>query len=146
MSISKGTHILGIDYGKKFTGFATYKVQLDPYPLRWGRVSYSSDDQLIRDIKQIIEDEFIDQIVIGIPYFTDGSESKATKEVKSFAQELQSKISIPLFCQDEALTTYEAQERMKQDPNFNFKVDLKQIDALSAAIIIEEYLNSKGVK
>lgn len=134
------THLMGIDYGQKFTGLATYKVGNDPYPLTYGRIQYQSDDQLIKEILPIIEDEFIETIIVGVPYFTDGTESKMTKTIKSFIEKLEKALEIPIFSVDETLTTFEAEERMKQDPRYNFQVDLKKIDELCAAIIIEEFL------
>lgn len=134
-------HIMAIDYGKKFTGIATYKYKNDPYPLAWGRIEYKSDDQLIKDLSAIIEEDFIDIFVLGIPYFTDGTESKMTKEVKKFSERCRSALSIPVYEVDEALTTFEAKERMKNDPRYNFEVDLKQVDALSATIILEQFSN-----
>ncbi|MBD65057.1 MAG: Holliday junction resolvase RuvX [Halobacteriovoraceae bacterium] len=132
--------ILGIDYGRKYTGLATYKVGVDPYALMWGRIKYESDEQLIKEIQLIIEDEFIDLIALGVPYFTDGKSSTMTKTVQDFANKLAKKIDLPIHQVDETLTTFEAQERMKNSPRFNFKVDFNQIDALCATIIIEEFL------
>ena len=48
--VLNGKHILGIDFGTKFTGLATYKVGNDPFVLTWGRIKYQTDDQLIKDI------------------------------------------------------------------------------------------------
>lgn len=132
--------ILAIDYGRKFTGLASYKVNVDPYPLMFGRIAYESDTQLIHELKSIIEEELVDIILIGIPFFTDGKSSTMTKTIQDFAKLLTEQIPLPIFERDETLTTFEAEERMKLDPRFNFKVDLKQIDALSAVIILEEFV------
>tara|TARA_Y100000768_G_C23927137_1_gene658119 strand:+ start:168 stop:620 length:453 start_codon:yes stop_codon:yes gene_type:complete len=147
-SISKdkleNKHILGIDYGQKFTGIASFYIGKDPYPLPWGRLKYVSDSELIHSLKKIIEDEFIDIVVIGIPYFTDGKESTMTKTIKSFFYMLQDQLDIPTYSVDETLTTFEAKERMSNDPRYNFKVDLTKIDELCAAIIIEEFLKNSS--
>ena len=78
-------NIIAIDYGRKFTGIATYKVGNDPYPLMWGRLAYKSDEELLKDIQNIMDDEFSDYLIIGVPYFTDGKESTLTKEIKNLA-------------------------------------------------------------
>lgn len=136
----KNKHILAIDYGRKFTGVSTYKVGIDPYPLGWGRIAYVDDKQLQQELFQIIEDEFIDVLVVGVPYFTDGTESKLTKEIKAFINILKNDFSIDVYEVDETLTTFEAEERMKNDPAFNFQVDLTKIDMVCAKIILEEFL------
>lgn len=140
LEIYKNKSIIAIDYGRKFTGIASYKVGNDPYPLMWGRVPYQDDEKLIHDLKTIIKDEFADVLIVGVPYFTDGTESTLTKEIKAFIKYANSQIDVPVLEQDETLTTFEAEERMKSSPQFNFKVDLKQIDALSAVVILELFL------
>lgn len=139
-------HIMAIDYGKKFTGVATYKYGNDPFPLAWGRVSYPGNDaSLIAEINTIIKDEFIDILVIGVPHFTDGKQSTMTKTILTFVD--LAKKSLPklqIFTVDETLTTFEAEQRMLNDPRYNFKVDLKKIDELSAAIILEQFLKNSS--
>ncbi len=137
-------HLLSIDYGRKFTGIATYKYDNDPYPIPWGRIPYKSDQQLITDIQQIISDELIDIVILGIPHFTDGKESTMTKSVKAFAQQLSNSIESKLYLVDETLTTFEAKERMENDPRYNFQVDMKKIDELCAVIILEQFLKNSS--
>lgn len=138
-----GKHLLAIDYGTKYTGIATHKVGVDPIILLQERMKYENDTQLINDIKNFIEDEFIDLVIVGVPYFTDGTESKMTQAIKKFITELTKSLDINVVEQDETLSTFEAEERMKNDPRFNFQVDYSKIDSMSALITLEEFLNSK---
>jgi putative Holliday junction resolvase len=140
----KNKHILAIDYGQKFTGLASYKVGNDPYPLAWGRLAYENDTKLLSDINTIIEDEFIDIIVVGVPHFTDGTESTMTKTIKNFVKNLDTSTECDVRTIDETLTTFEAEERMKNDPRYNFKVDMRKIDELCAAIILEQFLKNSS--
>jgi putative Holliday junction resolvase len=137
-------HILAIDYGRKFTGISTFNVGRDPFPLTWGRIKFESDDQLIDEVKKIIEDEFIEVLVIGVPFFTDGKESTMTRTIKSFIENFKTKTDCEVFAVDETLTTFEAEERMKNDPKYNFKVDLRKIDELSAVIILEQFVKNSS--
>jgi putative Holliday junction resolvase len=134
-------HLLAIDFGLKFTGLSNYKVNIDPMILLFGRVRYESDEQLISEIQKAIDEEFIDILILGIPRFTDGKESKMTKTIKSFGEKLKLAVSIPVYYIDETLTTFEAEERMKNDPRYNFKVDPTKVDAMSASIILEQFVN-----
>lgn len=134
--------LLAIDYGRKFSGLATFRYGVDPFVLMHGRLAFVSDQQLIQDLKKIIDEEFIDILLVGVPYFTDGKASKMTETVQAFIKELKTQVLIDVHEVDETLTTFEAEERMKNDPRFNFKVDMKQIDALSAVVILEEFLKS----
>ena len=144
MGEQEQTHFLGIDYGEKVIGLSTYKLQADPFPLMYGRLVVKNDDVSLIELKSIIDTEFIDHVILGLPFLTDGNESSMTKKVRHFGELLQKKIGeTPLSFQDETLSTYEAEERMKNDPRFDFKVDPKKIDALSAVIIIESYLSER---
>jgi putative Holliday junction resolvase len=135
-----GKHILAIDYGQKFTGLANFNVDSDPFVLTYGRIKFESDEQLVKELLHVIEEEFIDILVLGIPLFTDGTESTMTKTVKAFAEKLKVSTTCELYFQDETLSSYEAEERMKNDPRYNFKVDLTKIDAVAASIILEDFL------
>lgn len=138
----KNKRILAIDYGQKFTGMATFRYGIDPFVLMNGRIAYKSDPDLVESLRDVIENEFIDILVVGVPFYTDGKASKMTETIRAFNKLAKEKLEIPVFEVDETLTTFEAGERMKNDPRFNFKVDLTQIDAMSAVIILEEFLKN----
>jgi putative holliday junction resolvase len=136
--------ILAIDYGKKVTGLATYTPEVDPFPLLYGTIPYRSDSELADQIRSIAIDENIEIIVLGLPLLTDGQESKMTKIVRVFAQVLASHLGEDrtIYLQDETLTSYEARERMKNSPSFNFKVDENKVDSVAAAIILEDFMQA----
>lgn len=132
--------ILAVDYGQKFTGLATYTPEIDPFVLLHGRIAYESDEKLCLEIKKIIDDEVIEVIVVGVPHLTDGQKTTMTKTVENFIELLRKKISdLPIFEQDETLSSFEAKERMLNSPRFNFQIDMRQIDAVAASIILEEF-------
>ncbi len=133
--------ILSIDYGQKVVGLATFFRGNDPYPTPFGRIIYKSDDQVIKELATLIRDEFIDTLVLGVPYYLDGNSSKMTETVKLFGKRLEDTFKdIKVFYQDETLSSFEAEDRMKKDPRYNFKVEPKEIDALAASIILEDFL------
>ena len=133
--------MLCIDYGTRITGLATYEQGKDPYPLPFGRIVYKGDSALIEEVKRLISSEGIDLIILGIPYLTDGQPTKMTQKILRFSEKWKSEVpETPLFIQDETLSTFEAKERMKQLPQYNFKIDLKRIDELAASIILEAFL------
>ena len=138
-----GKNILAVDYGTKITGTATFCPGRDPFPLLCTSIVYKSDQQVITELSQIADDEGIDVLVLGLPLFTDGKESEMTQRVRKFGEELQTAISsIEFYLQDETLTSYEAEDRMKNSPEFNFKVDMKKIDMVAASIILEDFIKS----
>lgn len=132
--------ILAMDFGEKFIGTATFCVNRDPFPTPYGRIVNSSKEKIIDEISKIIDIEGIDILVVGLPYLIDGKKTSTTLKAQLFSTFIKEHFSIPVFEQDETLSTYEAESRMKNSPRYNFKVDLKQIDALAASIILEDFI------
>ena len=137
----QGQNLLGIDYGKKRTGLATFKIGSDPYPLPYGVIKNQTDHNLIKQICVVIQQEDVDHIVLGLPLYLDGKKSDMTKVVLKFKDILAKSFKGQIFLQDEGLTSHEAELRMKDDPRYNFKVDKDHLDALAASIILEDFLN-----
>ena len=136
-----GKKILAVDFGTKVIGTAQYCPGKDPFPYMSEKIIYKSHEESIKILKAIIANEDIDVVIIGIPYFLDGKESTNTINVKNFAQLLKHSLAgQELIEQDETLTTKAAEERMRNSPEFNFKVDPTKIDCLSATIILEDFI------
>ncbi len=139
-----GKTILAIDYGTKVTGLACYCVGREPFPSPFGRLIYKSDETLLDDLAPIIDDEVIEILVLGIPHLLDGKETEMTKKIKLFGESLKAKFSeLEVFFQDETLSSFAAEERMKSSPRYHFKVNLKEIDSVAATIILEDFIRQE---
>jgi putative Holliday junction resolvase len=138
----QGKRILSIDFGTKVIGTAMFCPGRDPFPYVAEKIIYKSHDESVKVLAQLVLDEAIDVVVLGIPYFIDGKESTNTVAMKNFGGVLKKSLdtSIQFFEQDETLTTKTAEERMKNSPEYNFKVDPTKIDCLSAVIILEDFI------
>jgi putative holliday junction resolvase len=136
-------NIMALDFGEKFIGVATYCVNRDPYPTPYGRIANTSNEAVIKELKKILEDECIDLLVIGLPHLIDGKKTSTTAKAQTFVHFIQEHISLPIEEQDETLSTFEAESRMKNSPRYNFQVDLKQIDAVAASVILEDFIRRK---
>ncbi len=136
----QGKKILAVDFGTKATGLAIFAPG-DPYARPYDTIAYRSDAQLIDAIRQIVCDEAIALVVLGMPRFLDGNPSSMTARVEEFSTKLEKTLApLPLYLQDEALSTAEARERMRSSARYNFKVDPARIDELAASIILEDFL------
>ncbi len=135
--------ILAMDFGEKFIGVATYCVNRDPFPVPFGRIQNLGMPHVVKELKKLIDDESIDLVVIGVPRLTDGKETKMTAKAGIFVEFIRNQITLPVEEQDETLSTYEAENRMKTSPRYNFTVDLKQIDAVAASVILEDFIRRK---
>jgi putative Holliday junction resolvase len=85
----------------------------------------------------------VSEVVVGVPYRLDGSESRSTEKAKAFAAALRAALDVPVTEHDEALTTWEAEEKLKargllpQDRR-------KLVDAFAAAVLLQEVLDQRG--
>ncbi len=97
-------NIIAIDYGERFIGLAIKKKSLNtPYPLK---VLDSKDINILSEIKKILEDNNIEEIVVGYPIGLNNHETRMTKVVDEFISKSLSKISdLPVFTTDERMTS-----------------------------------------
>jgi len=135
--------VLAMDYGEKFIGVATYCVNRDPYPTPYGRIANKGKEEVKKELQRIIDDESVDLLVIGLPFLTDGKSTSSTQRAKEFITFINEHFTLPIFEQDETLSTFEAESRMKASPQYNFQVDLSQIDAVAACVILEDFIRRK---
>jgi len=140
----KNRKILAIDYGTKAAGLALFSPDRGTAPLPYDTLPYHGEDRLIKDILDVVKEASIDIAVLGVPRLLDGQKTTMSRRISAFGEKLAEKLGgVPLYYQDESLSTFEAEERMKASPRYNFRVDKKQIDALAASIILEDFLAYK---
>ncbi|MDQ6950368.1 MAG: Holliday junction resolvase RuvX [Mariprofundales bacterium] len=82
-------------------------------------------------------------IVIGLPRNMDGSEGTQAKDCRQAAKQLGSQCPLPIYFQDERLSSWEAKERLYAQ-GFNEKKVRLKIDQTAAAIILESFLARKA--
>ena len=124
---------LGIDYGAKRMGMAVADRETG-IAIPRGVMTRENDAAAIGKIVAMIGDERIGSVVIGLPLAHDGGETGESREVRAFAEELKEKISVPVEFENEMFTTRMATHK---------GVRKKDIDAASAAIILQSYLDRR---
>ena len=136
--------LLSVDYGTKAVGLAMFSPAQEPYPLPYARLNYKSDTALLQDLLRMVREESVTAVVLGVPRLLDGKETTMTRRILAFGEKLGAALKpVPLYQQDESLSSFEAEERMKSSARYNFKVDPRQIDALAAAIILEDFIKQQ---
>lgn len=130
---------LAIDYGTRRTGLAI----CDPGELIVSPLTVlRSRESLLEKIAQIVESENIEAVVIGLPLNMDGSEGPQTRLTRDFADRLQAHMAVPLYFQDERLSSFGAEEKLAPAnlPKGKMKA---RLDAVAAAEILEAFLERK---
>jgi putative Holliday junction resolvase len=130
---------LAIDYGTKSTGLAI----CDPSetivsPL----LVLPNPKNLLDKIAEIIEAESVEAVVLGLPLNMDGSAGPQAKLVEGFADKLKKMVTVPIYFQDERLTTFAAEGKLVER-DLTRKKKKKRLDAVAAAEILQAFLDSK---
>ena len=133
--------ILGIDFGLARTGVAISdfsEILASPFCV----IEEKNLEILVKKICQICYNENIKKIVVGLPKNMNGSEGEAAQKARYFADELKKFSKLPVLMIDERKTTISANNLLNAT-NTRGKKRKKIIDAVSAAIILQCYLDYK---
>lgn len=96
------------------------------------------DGTELEQLTSMITKEAVDTLVIGYPRNQSGEPTAQTKFVEDFAAKLTG-ITAELTFQDESLTSVLAEERLK---SYGRPYEKGDIDALAAAIILQDYIEA----
>jgi putative Holliday junction resolvase len=130
---------LAIDYGVKHTGLAicdAAETVASPLTVIEGQ------KDLLRKIKDVVEAENVEAIVLGLPLNMDDTVGSQAKLVFQFGEQLEKVLDIPVHFQDERLSTFGAGEKLAST-DFTMKKKKKRLDAIAAAEILEAFLERK---
>jgi len=126
------THtILAIDYGLARVGLALGSKESG---VVGSKQTFLNDPTLMEKLTLLCLDNQVKLIIVGLPRGLDGQETRQSQISRDFAASLES-LNIPVELRDEAGTSQLAKERLGKNPAKG------EVDAESAAIILEEYLH-----
>lgn len=132
---------LGLDLGKKTLGLAI-SDRTGLIASFYKSIRYEDENKLISELKDIIEREKIDILVLGLPKNMDNSEGFRAIETLEFKEKLEKEIDKNIVLQDERLSTRVA-ENVLIDADLSRKKRKKVIDGVSAVVILQTYLDRK---
>ena len=135
------SRIMGIDYGTKRTGIAV----TDPLQIISSGLTTVSTHELFDIIAKYLKEEEVEAIVVAEPMYPDGNPAQIADQVKGFVNKLRKQHpTIEVFMQDERYTSQMAKEIILQSGASRKKrQDKALVDKVSAALILEDFLNSK---
>lgn len=127
--------ILGLDIGEVRIGVALANgVARIASPLTCLNNSQSVNEE----IKQLVTKHNARAIVAGLPRNLQGQETSQTRYTSQFIELLRQSVGVPIFTQDEALTSRKAEEELEARKKPYAKGD---VDALAASYILADFLN-----
>ncbi|MDQ5984107.1 MAG: putative pre-16S rRNA nuclease [Eubacteriales bacterium SKADARSKE-1] len=133
--------ILAVDLGETRTGIAIsdFNEKLaSPVCV----IEERNRERLLTKIANIVEENHVSEIVVGLPKNMDGSEGESAKKAREFQGLLKDKTKLTVVMIDERGTTITAHNYL----NFTDTRGKKRkriIDSVAATIILQNYLDSK---
>lgn len=134
--------VLGLDIGKKRIGVAGCDgTGLIATPIMTIERTGFTDD--VEQLKNLIAQRQVTLLVIGLPYSLSGEVGHQAQRIEKYTQRLQRVIELPIEYVDERLSSIAAESQLKSKKGFSPRRDKAQIDAHAAAIILQQWLDSR---
>ena len=133
--------IMSVDFGLARTGIAICdKSEFLASPVTVINEKYIP--VLVQKVAALAADNKAELIVVGLPVNMDGSEGESAQNARRFADDLQKASGIEVDMMDERCTTMEAHQFLNAT-NTRGKKRKAVVDAVSAVIILENYLSKR---
>ncbi len=130
--------LLALDLGARRVGVAVSdELRLTVRPL--AALSRSSWKKLLLEIKLLREQFDARGVVIGLPLNMDGTEGPAATDARRIARNLELSLGIPIFLQDERLTSHAAEAALRAEGVGSAELKAR-VDSAAAALILRDFL------
>lgn len=131
--------LLSLDFGSKRVGVALSDEE-EKYAFAQSTLEYKDENILLEKLKEIVETEKVEKIILGWPLNLAGGKTAQTDIVEKFAEKLRKKLNISLVFQDERLTS-QMSRSLFHDKKGKGRASKNEINAQSARIILQDYID-----
>ncbi len=133
--------IMSVDYGDARTGIA-FCDKNEILATAFTTINESYVPKLVSKIKEIVDEQKPEMIVVGLPRNMDGSYGFRCDKCKQLGKLLQEEVGIPVEFEDERLTTVIAHDILSSN-NIKSKKHKNNVDAVSAVIILQSFIDKR---
>lgn len=132
---------LGFDFGTKKIGVAVGQTTTGTAsPLQTIPSANQTPDWRI--IGKLIAEWRPAGLVVGISRQADGSDNPVTPRMLKFCRQLEGRYQLPVYQQDETLSTFEAKQMLFDEVNVSAARLWQVQDQLAAQLILQTWLNN----
>lgn len=131
--------ILAIDHGRRRIGMAIsdpFRITAQSLPT----LIVQSTEKVLSEIKAIIEEKNVTEIVVGMPYNLRGEKTASAENVEKFIERLKATFHLPVHQWDERWSTIEAHRTIHEFGKSPSR-HKEKVDQISALIILQSFLN-----
>lgn len=133
--------IMSVDYGDARTGIA-FCDKNEILATAFTTINESYVPKLVSKIKEIVDEQKPEMIVVGLPRNMDGSYGFRCDKCKQLGKLLQDEVGIPVEFEDERLTTVIAHDILSSN-NIKSKKHKNNVDAVSAVVILQSFIDKR---
>lgn len=127
-------NILALDVGERRVGLAlagSASGLSSPFK------TLINSDKIIEEIQKIIKDQTVGVLVIGLPINLKNQETDQTRYVREFARKIESLVDVPIYFENEALSSVRAKQVLENQKKSYKK---EEIDSLAACYILDDFI------
>jgi putative Holliday junction resolvase len=135
---SVGGRLLALDLGARRVGVAVsdeMRLSVRPLPA----IARRSWKKLLAAVAQLVRDFDAAGVVLGLPLRLDGTEGDAAQEAHRLARNFKLSLNLPVYLQDERLTSRAAEESLRESGVSNKEL-AASVDSQAAAIILRDFI------
>lgn len=139
LNICPSGRLISLDVGTKTIGIAitdTTRKIITPVETLMRKGNKKDIPILI----SMFEEKKVQGIIVGLPLSFDEKKTDCSKFIGRFAENLSLSTNLPIFLQDERLSSFEAEDLMLDIVGFNGTK--KVVDKIAASYILESFLNN----
>ncbi len=126
--------IVAFDVGDRRIGIATaHSSTRLPSPLKTLEHTEHATDELVK----LLQEQKAAAVVVGLPRNLEGNDTSQTKLAREFANDLKKNTHLPVYLQDEALTSVKAEQELAER---GLPYNKGEVDALAATYILSDFL------
>ena len=126
--------ILALDVGGRRIGVAAASQAAR---LASPLTTVENNDTVFDALAKLAQEQHAVAFVIGMPRGMSGQRTKQTEAIETFVLGLRQRVDLPIYWQDEALTSRQAEKELDARGKPYAKGD---VDALAACYILEDFL------
>ena len=130
--------VLALDLGQKRVG-AAISDSLSISITRLEAIPRTNWKNLLRVVDHLIKSFDAKTLVIGLPLRLNGSAGEAAEEIRSVATKFAKSLNLPVYLQDERLSSRQAEENLRESGRRGAQVS-EMVDSEAAAVILSDFL------
>lgn len=132
--------ILALDHGTVRVGVAL-SDELKMIASPRGYLAAEPVAELLKNLEKLVQEQEVEQVLVGMPRNMDGTYGEAAARVRSFVTALKEVLGVPIRTWDERLTTVSAARQLRSGGT-RARDQRQKVDAASAAVLLQSYLDS----